>query len=251
MTAVTDRRTAPDANSFRPEDLLHLSDEEFRAVVDADLRRHAPKSGVTLRPDLIAALRTLEVAPRWHAMLLRLQKSVDGQLGARECDYQAEKAKLEGEIQRMTDKVERGEDVHDGDSRRVLDPDEVQRRLSSLKLRALALRASHMKSKAGTVRFKTGLDDVTLEARFLRDQAVGATFETAVALERDFYANRTRTLAEAIVAHQTAVKDDLEGDEPDEIDTALWGVLTPTESVPHCGGLHETHAGRGPGSQRP
>lgn len=231
-SANPDRRATVDANRFRPEDLPGLSDEDFRAVVDADLRRKAPKSGVTLKPDLIEALRSPAVAPRWFAMLLRMQKSVDGQLGARENDYQGERARIDMDIQRLVTKMEKGGDVRDPDSSRTMSRDEAEEKLSSLKLRRHGLRAGHMRTKAATVRFKTGLDEATLEAKFLRDSAVSNTFETVVALERDYYADRARTLERAIEAHRKGIMSELDTDDedPDDIDTDLWAAITPAKT---------------------
>lgn len=227
MTTVTPaRRSRIDVNDFRPEDLAGLSEEAFRAVVDADLRRKAPKSGIWLREDLIAALRQPEHATRWHAMLLRMQKSVDGTLGAREADYQAQRAELDVAILQLETKRDSSEGCRDPDSGQVLSAEEVARRLTSLKVRRLSLRATHMKTKASTVRFKTGLDEATLEARSRRDLNVSTIFETAVAMERDFYADYCRALVAAVEAHRASVLDDLDGvEEPDGMDTTLWGAL--------------------------
>jgi hypothetical protein len=220
---VSTERRSIDANSFGPADLAGLNDDQFRAVVDADLRRRAPNSGARLRQDLIAALRSPEHVARWHSMLSRMQKSVDGQLGARAADFRAEHARLEADVLRTADLAVR----------------------EDLRRQQQTLRSKYQTARAATVRFKTGLDEATLEARHLRDQAVASTFGGAVMVERDHFASSYRRLCAAVERHRTAVMNDLGGDEPDEIDESLWGVMSPpTEPTPQNRGSNEANAGR-------
>jgi hypothetical protein len=226
---VSTERRSIDANTFSPADLAGLNDDQFRAVVDADLRRRAPNSGARLRGDLIAALRSPEHVTRWHSMLCRMQKSVDGQLGARAADFRAEHARLEADVLRTADLAIR----------------------EDLRRQQQSLRSKYQTARAATVRFKTGLDEATLEARFLRDQAVAATFGGAVMVERDHFASCYRRLRAAVETHRHAVMNDLGGDAPDEIDESLWSaMLPPTESTPQDRGRNETHVGRDDRSRR-
>lgn len=224
----TERRSI-DANTFQAADLAGLSDDQFRALVDADLRRRAPHGGSRLREDLIVALRSPEQVARWHSMLCRMQRSVDGQLAARRSDFQAELAGLEARALETTDHHAR----------------------DSLRRQQQTLRAKYETTKASTVRFKTGLDEATIEARFLRDQAVAVTYGGAVMVERDHFAKSYRRLCAAVERHRSAVLNDLGGDDPDEIDENLWGALRlPTEPTPHDRGSNETNAGRDARSRR-
>lgn len=220
---MSPERRSIDANSFSPADLAGLDDDQFRAVVDADLRRRAPSSGARLRQDLIAALRSPEHVARWHSMLSRMQKSVDGQLGARAADFRAGHARLEADILRTAEPTVR----------------------EDLRRQQQTLRSKYQTARAATVRFKTGLDEATIEARHLRDQAVAATFGGAVTAERDHLASSYRHLCAAVEAHRHAVMNDLGGDTPDEIDESLWGAMPrPTEPTPQNRGRNETDAGR-------
>jgi hypothetical protein len=195
---VTERRVY-DVNAFSADDLAGLSDEEFRAVVEADLRRRAPHGGQSLRGDLVAALRSAPLVARWQSTLARMQKSVDGQLGAREGDFRAERARLEATGLLLT------QNRRDGDSGEFLSDEEVERRLASLRVRQVTLRAEYERTRASTLRFKTGLDDIALEARYLRERVLEGTFEGAVVAERDRLALRCRRLSAAIAEHRDAV----------------------------------------------
>jgi hypothetical protein len=222
----TDRRVTIDANAFAVEDLRDLPDEKFRALVDADLRRQAPRSGVRLKDELVDALRSPGLVERWYSMLCRMQKSVDGQLGARDADFHAQLAELAVVGLKRSD--------------------------SDVRARQETLRADHHRARAATLRFKTGLDEAMLEARYRRDEVLAERYGSAIVAERDFLASRCRRLLAAIEQHRASVLDDLDGEEPDEIDTALWSLLrSPTETAPEERGNHETDAGRESGSRRP
>lgn len=252
MTTMTaDRYTAVDVNKFRPDDLLTISDDDFHAVVDADLRRKASRSSVTLRDDLIAGLRTAEVAPRWHASLVRKQKSIEGQLSAKECDFQAERAQIELEITRLSDKAARGAPCRDSHTGTVMSADEIAEALESLRLRLHTLRVAHMKGKAGRIRFKTGLDEMTIEARYLRDASVQGLFRSAIAAERDYHASYARQLEAAIETHRKVVSS-ADDDVPDGTDETLWSFLrTTTEPVSNRENNREADAGRDTRTRRP
>lgn len=235
---MSERRVI-DANAFNPDHLADLPDDDFRAVVEADLRRRAPRNTNPLRDDLVAALRTPALAIRWHATLARMQKSVDGQLGAREGDFRAEQARLEAEALQVAQTCQR---PTSGDH---LAPDEVERHLAALRMQQSSLRADYQRTRASTLRFKTGLDDAMLEARYLRDEALHERFGDVVAAERDHLATCCRRLCGAIESHRTAVLNDLGGDDADEIDTELWAALrSATTEHPHDRGSNETHACR-------
>jgi hypothetical protein len=225
---VSERRSI-DANKFDPADVAGLTDDEFRALVDADLRSLAP-NGVRLRKDLTETLRSPEHCSRWHSMLCRMEKSVDGQLAARDADYRANMARLEAEILRSTD----------------------EKTQTDLRRQQQDLRNKYQTGRAATLRFKTGLGDASLQAKFLREQQVAETFGGTVIAERDFLASRCRRLAAAIEAHRQAVTNDLGGDEPDELDVRLWAAIpTTTEPTPQKDrGSNETNAGRDDGSRR-
>lgn len=64
-----------------PNELLKMPEEDFRAVVDDEVR------GVEeLDPKTAKALRDPLVADRWYYALVSMKKSVEGQLGAKRSD---------------------------------------------------------------------------------------------------------------------------------------------------------------------
>lgn len=223
-----------DVNRFDSDDLAGLPDDQFRALVDADLRQNAARSTIRLRAELSEALRSPDNVRRWYSMLCRMAKSVDGQLAAREADFRGERARLEA---------------------LALEADDAGR--SGLRAQQQRLKAEHHKTKASTVRFKTGLDEVTIVAKFLLEQHLEDLFGAAVLAERDYLAGRCRRLTAAIEQHRdavmadNAVMDDLGGDDADEIDEALWSVLrSPTENPHERGTTDATDAGPEPRSRR-
>lgn len=59
--------------------VLAMSDEEFKEIVDKDVRD-------VLSPDFAAALRTEALRDRWTRSLLIMKKSVESQIGAKRAD---------------------------------------------------------------------------------------------------------------------------------------------------------------------
>ena len=245
---MSDRRSV-NVNSFPADGLLDLPDSDFRALVDADLRRNAQRNGVAVRAELVDALRSPEVAPRWYSVLCQMQASVDGQLRARESDFEAEHARLAGEVEEIVQRMEFELPITDGEGV-ALSRTEAQERLVDLKGRLYRLRADYERTRAATLRFKTGLDEATASASYRQDRAAGGLFRTTAALERDWWARRCADLEAAIVVHRDAVVSDLAGDAPDEIDTALWGVVSATEPSVVRGKDYEADAGRDGGARR-
>ena len=115
--------------------LLGMSDDEFRAFVDRDLRKDSREQ---MDPAYREALRSPEVVERWLSFLIRMSKSVEGTLASRHEDHEAQKAALR---------------ASPGDKH----------------IRLLSLSADYHKRRGSTLRFKAGLDEWIIEARTTRD----------------------------------------------------------------------------------
>lgn len=217
-----------DVNSFDPAKLDKLSQEEFRALVDADLRRRAPKSTVVLRPELADALREQPNLDRWYSALVRMAKSVDLQLAARRDDYRMKVAQLRSELTRLDAKLAAGEALRDPDTNQPMSSERAAEFVMSRRMRIHNAAAEYAKTRAGTLRFKTGLEDTLLEARFAREQAHGAAYTSMVAQERNSLAQRATRLEEAIRAHQRLVNDPgCDDAAAEEADHLLWAAVDP------------------------
>lgn len=142
--------------------LLAMTDDEFREVVDRDLRRGrggqvaADEEGDTLRtlrgddedPDVTA------LAERWLRVLYAMSRSVEGQLAARRADYNAAKAR---NMAAIIEARNRNDDVS----------------ILRLEHEFLEHKVKYESARASTLRFKTGLDETIIKARWVgRDSAI-------------------------------------------------------------------------------
>lgn len=175
--------------TLRETEIFYLSDEEFRLLVDKEIRREHPDTTVPERQLLekvAPQLRYPENLDRWYSMLVEMKKSVETQLGARRSDVR----KLYG----------------------TLDPKKYDERLRTFQ-----------RWRGGTLRFLNGVEERLSECRRLRGVEFGGKLprilevlqeritETAVAYEAAISDHKRRTLA-----------DDLE---PSEFDQLLWSTL--------------------------
>src|SRR4051794_39656358 len=71
--------------------LSALPERQFRQVVDRDLRRREDEGVDEFES---AALRSPTLVDRWLTALLAASKSVEGQLAAKDCDFEADKAQF-------------------------------------------------------------------------------------------------------------------------------------------------------------
>lgn len=189
-----------DTGALVPSDLVGLSDQEFQEVVNADLRRRVQPAGLSER--VSAALRSDTHVRRWHATLLAMQRSVEGQLIAGQTDFEQAVTDLERRIRAASGR----------------DRDRLEDEL-------LATRSEHLQRRAKTERFKTGVDEHIEQASSLIASMRDEMLDSVVALERDRYARRMRTLERAIRDHREEVTADLDGEEPEEFDRRLWSHL--------------------------
>lgn len=195
-----------------PEALLRMPHETFKNVVDKDLR--APTADTpegkkrTLKPHEApdwyarhASLRTPPVVDRWYMTLNQIAKSVDGQLAAKTEDYEADRATLRARLLLVTDDAE----------------------ANQIKAEMETLKARFSKARAGTLRFKTGVDEAFVEARAMRDSARDRLFDSIVAEERNRYATRVAALEAAIREHREASLE--AGVDAEPYDLRLWGSV--------------------------
>jgi hypothetical protein len=198
-----------DTKNVEPEDLAGLSEEQFRAVVDADLRRRVSPDG--LLSETAQALREPENVERWFATLDGIRLSVEGQLTATADEYDALRSDLEATIKRLE---------ADGGS---------AARLQRLYDEENTMRVDYLAKKAARERFLTGLKEHLARAESLRNEHRATRSDSLVAAERDRLRRRVERLERAIEGHRKAVLADLsEDEEPERYEESLWAVLAAT-----------------------
>jgi hypothetical protein len=209
---VTVTETADTALERTTARLLAMNKDKFQAVVDRDLRRR--QNPDDRRAELESrALRTPAVVDRWLAALTGASKSVEGQLAARALDYDAERAELQLLIAQFEDRVAEGGKLSDDD----------ERELRAARRRLFEIRAEYSRSRAGTMRFKSGLDEWIVEATSIRNSLRDRLYDTVVTEERNRLAERVRALEEAIRSHRDAFPEE---DEPTDADEDLWNLVS-------------------------
>lgn len=135
------------ATKYRPEEIALLGDEQWKSLIDRDLRTLTKKVRDITADDreLAAALRSPYCLDRYYFTLLRMLKNVEGTLAARREEMIEERNRLlaEGKVAEWR--------------------------------QAQANYASQRKS---SLRFKSGLDQTFLEIKFLRSGLFEAKAET-------------------------------------------------------------------------
>lgn len=189
-----------------PDELADLSESDFKAVVDADLRRRVRPEG--LPAEVAAALRSPQHVERWCAALERICQSVEGQIVAAADDYDAQLTAAEVEIARLR-RQDAGED-----------------RVQSVIDSTNTLRTEYHSKKAARERFLTGVNEHLVMATSLRDQQRATSTGALATDERTHLLDRIDQLERTIDAHRTAVMADCgDGEEPHPYEEALWAVL--------------------------
>lgn len=153
------------------DDLLALDDDNFREVVDRDLRRETSM-------EVAAALRSPELVDRWLAVLTSMMKNVENTLAFRAQDFDANKAALRRRMSRARN----------------------QREVETLKDELEKTKEAHARSRAKTLRFKAGLEEHLIEARYQWDRAHPDL--VLVRVERDAFEERVNVLERALKAHR-------------------------------------------------
>lgn len=197
--------------------LLEMSDEDFKDLVNDDLRRRGEERDNWA---LGRTLRSPAVVERFHTALLMMAKSVEGQLSAKEAEHDARIRRLKAKLIIAESNAERARQDPD------LDPAELHKAEGKpLNLRAdiETKSAEYLAERVKTIRFKTGLDIAIVETRGIVNGLRDGMYDSIVARERNFYAERCRRLREAVMAHQKRITEG--ADEPLDADHELWRVL--------------------------
>jgi hypothetical protein len=179
-----------------PDDLAEVSDETFKAVVDADLRR-STKSGLGFPAELSEALRGPMVRERWRAELERMLASVNGQIDAEDVLHDARVADLRRSILMKESHLI---------GATPLAARAVERELHGLRVQVEELAADHGRGQARRVRFRSGVEEGLITARFV------------------VHGSEAERLAAGIRAHRKGLLD--EEIEPNGFDLALWDLAS-------------------------
>lgn len=220
-------RDKPPAPAYTVDALLKLTEDQFRAVLDDDLRGVA--HAVTHRN-----LRDVAVIDRTWSTCLRIHRSIEGQFAAKNAEADKVRTDFARQVRELEDEIytlERDYDVAIGDgeeqARRELKAalSEKGAELRTVRRRAAEAGAAHASWRAGAVRFKTGLEEDLVRLRTLRDSYRDRLYDTVVVAERDRLAARVRSLEQAIRAHHQHVCTDACDEDGCPADAALWAAL--------------------------
>lgn len=178
------------AANLIPTDALldELSNEQFRELVDRELRKDHPSTSRGEHDYLVAMsvkLRDPAVLPRWISVLETMKASAETQLSAKRSDVK----KLHGSI--------------------------------SHKEYVAKLRA-YESWRAGNVRFLHSVNSRLLEARYLRFQFYGLTFPERLTAERNWSSQALLQLIKAVEKHREHVLADYD---PTSADESLWEAV--------------------------
>lgn len=193
--------TRPFLDLHKVFDLDALTDDEFKVVVDADLRRHSVSERSLMPERLADELRSPQHRERWLSILLRMEANIQSQLDVRATDHEAALAEL-----RLNHLAAGGV------------PDNAR-----ISVQIETLRTEYLRKRATALRFKGGLDATLIEAQHLVAE-LGSDFESVAAEERDHFKTRSRKLESAIATHQALT----EANEipANDIDRTLWASIT-------------------------
>lgn len=173
-----------------------LNEEDFRELVDRDLRRENTEEEAI-------ALRSPALVDRWYTVLVSMTKSVDGQLSAKRQDFEAHKARLKSQLLRADEELAFARRKHD---RAMIA--EVEKKARKLREEWAAAQERYSRSRAATLRFKSGLEETLVEARLHRNKTRDRLYDTVVSQERNLLATRVRRYESAL--HTIAAWDDAE-----------------------------------------
>lgn len=179
------------ATHMRDVKLEDLSDNEFRDLVDREIRKDHPQTPRDEQARLNAIspkLRHPAVINRWVTALEIMKASAETQLGAK----RSELKKLHGTIS---------------------DEDYLERV------------RKYQGWKAGNVRFLNSVQQRLLEARYHRMRQFGIMFPTEVIAERNRASDAVLALIGAIQIHKMTVLGEYD---PTEADEALWASVEAT-----------------------
>lgn len=196
------RRIEPDDP---PAVLLDLDEKDFYNLVDRDVRGRLDQS-------LARKLRDPMVNERWYQTLLRMKKTVEGQIAAKSTETKGQRAELEAN---GTITTWRGNDIVNVES--FDDP----------KAKALELYTQFMAWKSGSVRFKVGVEERFTEVAWRRKRITANLLLSVAQVERNLLADEVIRLRDAIARHQDVIHED----DATEQDEELWSALDGLDEV--------------------
>lgn len=183
--------SAASVTTMRDVKLEDLPDDQFRELVDREIRKDHPSTPQADRARLNALspkLRHPEVVNRWIMVLEVMKDSAETQLGAKRCELK----KTHG----------------------VVSEKDYEERLRT-----------YQGWKAGNVRFLNSVKARLLEARYTRTQHFGMMFPTRMIEERNRSSAAALLLVKAIESHRQTVLAEYD---PTEADEALWASIQDT-----------------------
>lgn len=171
-----------------PEQLLALDHAEFTALVDQDARA---RDRTKADPKLAAALRHPDVIERTYMAVLAIQKKVEATLAGRAAEFASTKAHYNQQANRNRNGY-------------------------------LKLLEKYELSRANSLRYKTGVDQVVLELQYLIGSSTKAR-DLVRTDERFLLAQRVQVLEDGIRRHRdVSAEMDLAGEPHDE---ELWALV--------------------------
>lgn len=191
MTTTADAGMA-DADIKASVELLALTNDAFRDLVDLDIRGRSDEATFT-------ALRSALVVDRWYMTLVGMKKSVEGTLAAKQNDRRIELKALRRKL------------ANTGTAQAA---EKVQAEIDGVEDR-------YLRWRGGALRFKTGVEQSLAEAAWRRRILVTGHAATLMREERDGLDERLRALVKAVRNH----RDKRDDDEIDDLDEELYETL--------------------------
>lgn len=199
-----------------------MSETEFRDLVDRDLRRRSTTKPSELDEEASALLRHPDVAPRWHNVLSRMQKSVEGQLAARDADYEASRSSDRSFIISKERELEKLREHAPSEHPEQLD--KIKDEITARRLRMEEKKQRYLVARAKSLRFKSGLEQHMIEARGVLERSNVELYRSVVATERNHLARRVEELEAAIRRHRDGTLKEVE--EESSFDEQLWRLVS-------------------------
>lgn len=166
---------------------------QFRAVVEADMRRRPEEREGN--PESVALRSEPDAIERWYRVLVSMKSSVESQLGARKLELNNAKRDLE----------DKGVPMGSPEWN--------------------ALQSEFDRWKAGSLRFKAGMEAALEEARTARNTLFNRARELIAVDERNEALHQTMTLINAIKAHRDHLCADRCTDDFCVADEELWAFV--------------------------
>lgn len=198
MTSTTASRNDGDRKRVTDEDppsaLLDLTERDFYNIVDRDVRGR-------LESGLARKLRDPLVIERWYQTLLRMKKTVEGTIAAKKAETRGQRIELDVFGSTTVDGVEQSFD----------DP----------QLEIARIHSEFLKWKAGSIRFKVGVEERLTEVSWRRKLVVSQLILSVAQVERNEFAAEVMRLRKAIEQHRS----EIDRDDATEQDEALWSII--------------------------